>query len=86
MRYLLLVLVPMLLVGGTYWEPRGALKSGFSVEHLCKRGVQIVRFTKGSQVFEQPYCYDQSSWDGDCAHPPIRCYEKSTPRSQSEPL
>jgi len=75
MKYVLLML-PILAISGTYWTPRSAVMSGFSVEHICKEGVQVVRFTKNKQVFEQPYCYNQSSWDSDCLHEPIRCYSE----------
>jgi len=81
MKYLLF-LFPALIVAGTYWTPLSATKEGFSVEHTCKKGVQIVIFTKGKQSFEQPYCYNRSTWDGDCLHPPIRCYTEDIKDNQ----
>jgi len=75
MKYLI-ILIPIFGMAYTYWSPANALQNGFRVEHICKDGVQIVRFTKGNQFFEQPYCYNVSSYDSDCKHPPIRCYTK----------
>ena len=74
---LLIFILPLVAMCGTYWTPENAQIQGFNVEHTCKKGVQIVRFTKGIQVFEQPYCYNRSSWDHDCLHPPIKCYDES---------
>ena len=70
-----IMVIGMNVMAGTYWTPENEQLNGFNVEHTCKQGVQIVRFTKGIQVFEQPYCYNRSTWDHDCVHPPIACYK-----------
>ena len=75
MKFILLVL-PLITFAATYWSPVSAIKQGFNVTHECKDNIQIVIFTKGKQIFEQPYCYDQGSWDKDCLHAPIKCYKK----------
>jgi hypothetical protein len=59
------------------WRDEFILASGFSKEVVCKNGYLMSIITKKdgniTQIIEQQYCYDISSWDSSCNHPPIKC-------------
>lgn len=77
MKYLIL-LFPIFLYA-TNWNYRVLKNQGAIVEIICKNGylTEKVTFQKPKGSVEQQYCYDYSTWNGGCNHPPIKCEIKN---------
>ena len=76
MRILFLVLFTIALQANTSWNYDVLLDKGFTVEIICKNGYLTERISLEKGYTEETYCYDKSTWDGDCLHPPVKCDKK----------
>jgi hypothetical protein len=81
MKMLIVLMIITSIAYSEIWRDEFILINGFNKEVVCKNGylMSIITKTKNNttQTIEQQYCYDISSWDNSCNHPPIRCKKEN---------
>ena len=74
---ILLMLTTTLLIGNTIWNYDVLASKGWKVTQICKNGYLTERLeAPNGGIIEVTYCYDKSSWNGGCNHPPVKCKDK----------
>jgi hypothetical protein len=77
MKIIMVVMIAMSFLHSEIWRDEFILASGFSKKVVCNNGYLMSIITRKdgntTQRIEQQYCYDISSWDSSCNHPPIQC-------------
>ena len=77
MKIIMIIMIAMSFLHSEIWRDEFIMKAGFSKEVVCKNGYLMSIITKKdgnvTQTIEQQYCYDISSWGGNCNHSPIGC-------------
>jgi hypothetical protein len=73
----MIVVIAVSVLYSEIWRDEFIMRAGFNKEVVCKNGYLMSIITKKdgnmTQRIEQQYCYDISSWDSSCNHPPIEC-------------
>ena len=81
MRLTLLFVAIISALYSEIWRDAFILAEGFNKKIVCKNGYLLSIITKKdgniTQTIEQQYCYDISSWDNSCNHPPIKCKKEN---------
>lgn len=74
-----IILLGASLFGGSNWNYDVIAEKGWKVEIVCKNGylTEVFVLPNGGK-FEESHCYNKSSWDGECNHPPVQCSNKES--------
>lgn len=74
---LILILLSFSTLYGSNWNYDILAAKGWKIEIVCKNGylTEVLNAPNGA-VIEETYCYNKSSWDSSCKHPPVACKEK----------
>jgi hypothetical protein len=72
-----LVFISSVICAGTNWNYDVIAQKGWKVEIICKNGylVEVITLPNGGKI-EESHCYNKSSWNGECNHPPVSCKQK----------
>jgi len=80
MRKMVLMLMLLMTLANAVWKDYEIESGGYNKHIICKNGYLTQILTKDTNntttVIEQLACYDISSWNSGCKHPPIKCVNK----------